>query len=443
MARRQNKTHVFRGRTCAEAMSKAKSKLGRDIAIVERRDVKPENLFSRLTSGRLGGGALEVELEVAVMEPNRADGSAPEARPRPANPLLHRTYAKALEGRERLNPEVAGAMAAAAPRPELGEAAAGIAGRLDALRKTLEKSVLENADKWDEIRALISLQARGGVPAVSPDLLASHRDMTARGIDEDLARAIVEDAQAAGFRSTGELEAGILRAAARRVPVAAPVLLRDDGPAVVALIGPSGMGKTTSLAKLAIHFGVKGRRSVGVVNEDLRRPGADGQLNNLGRMFGLAVATAAGPAEMRDAVRSLSKLDLILIDTSGRSPRDAGGIRELAEILRAAEVRETHLVLSGLASDDALAGLAERFRPAGFDRVILTKLDECLEYGHILNAASRLADGLSYVAHGPDYSTSIRPADGAWLAGLALGREEIGAGRPGGPVDDECGGRTA
>ncbi|MDR1520142.1 MAG: hypothetical protein LBU23_08385 [Planctomycetota bacterium] len=217
----------------------------------------------------------------------------------------------------------------------------------------------------------------------------------------------------------------------RRLPVAAPVLLRETGPTVVAAIGPSGMGKTTTIAKLAIQFGVKDRRRVGLINEDFRRPGAEGQINNLGRMFGLAIATASGPGEMREAVESLAGQELILIDTSGRSPLDGDAIGALTETLRAAGVHETHLVLSSLASDRTLAGLAERFRPAGFDRIIMTKLDESLCRGDILNAMSRLADGLSYVTSSPDYSAPIRAADRAWLAELILGNPG-GEGRTGG-----------
>ena len=427
MARHEGKTHVFRGKTCAEAMSKAKSKLGRDIVIVERRDVKLDSLFGRLTSGKLGGDSLEVELEVAMANQD----AAPEpSRSKPVNPLL-RTYTKAQEGREQRHVEAM--IAAAAPFAKIGETATGIAGRLENLGKALEKSRRESADRWAEVVALLSLQARGGLPAVSPPLLERHRALTEAGIEEELAKALVEEAERAGFLSPADLDREIFRAAVRRIPVAAPVFLREDGPAVVALIGPSGMGKSTSLAKLAIQFGVKGGKRVALVNEDMRRSGADGQMRNLGRLFGLPVATASDPDEMRDAVRSLGGPDLILVDTAGRSPRDAEGIRSLAGILRAAGAHEIHLAVSSHVSGRTMAETTERFRPAGFDRIILTKLDECLDCGAVLNLASRFSSGLSYVTSGPDYSTPIRPADGGWLADFALGR----AGREGGGDGNE------
>jgi flagellar biosynthesis protein FlhF len=419
MAKHEGKTQVFRGKTYTEAVSKAVNKLGKDFSVVKRRDVKANSLFNRLIPGKLGGDLLEVELEVEMANPE----AAPEpVRPKPGN---HRTYAKAQEEWERRNAESAGAMAAkAAQFVNVDGTAAGVAGYLKAVQTAVEKNRRESADMWAQVIALISLQARGGLPAVSPPLLAHHRALTEAGIEEKLARELVEDAERAGILSPADLEQEVFRAAVRRIPVAAPVLLREDGPAIVALIGPSGMGKSTSLAKLAIQFGVKGGKRVAVVNEDMRRPGADGQMQNLGRLFGLPVATASCPDEMRDAVHSLGGPDLILVDTAGRSPRDAEGIRFLAEILRAAGAHEIHLAVSSYVSGRTMEETAERFRPAGFDRIILTKLDECLDCGAVLNLASRLSNGLSYVTSGPDYSTPILPADGDWLAGFAFGRTE-------------------
>ena len=418
------KTHVFRAKTYAEAVAMATTKLGKDISVVTRRDVREKNLFSKLTSGKLGGESLAVELEVAVLPPEPLEKKKEAAAP---NPLI-RTYAKALEGAEKHGPAARQAMAAAAaPFLSVGETTTGIAGRLDEFKQELEKARRESEDMRREFRTFMSLQARGGLPAVREEFLEYHRMLVDADVDEDLAREIIEglEREQPGLVGKENILPALRQAVARRIPIAGPLLLSEGGTTVVALVGPSGVGKSTSVVKLAIRFAVHGGKTVGVVNEDLRRPGADGQINNLGRLFGISVVTASTPSEMRDAVKSLSGRDLILLDTGGRSPRDAAGIASLAEILTAAGASETHLLLSSVSSERMMTETLARYRPAGYNRVVLTKLDECVSFGGVLKAASRLSEGLSYVTTGPDYSRPIQTADSLMLADLALGLSEI------------------
>ncbi|MCD8349261.1 MAG: hypothetical protein LUC93_01445 [Planctomycetaceae bacterium] len=436
---KNSKTQIFRGKTYTEALVKAKSQLGADFSIVTRRDVREGNLFSKLTSGKLGGDCLAVELEVAPMaEPEVAKDK--EVGKPGAHPLL-RSYAKALEGAEKHGPAARRAMTeAASPFVHLGEAASGISGRLDAFQKELEKSSKENADLREELRMIITLQARGGVPAVTPQLLDCYRLLTKADVDEALARDLVEKLQAEwpGLLDPEDIRRELLRAVARRIPAAGPILPREGKPTVVALLGASGVGKSTSVVKLAIQFAMKAQKSVAVVNEDLRRPGADGQINNLGRLFGIAVATASEPEEMADVIRSMSSRDLILVDTGGRSPRDAKGIDRLAAIVRAAGADETHLLLSCVSSARTMRETALRYKPTGYDRIMLTKLDECVSYGDVLNVGAELAEGIGYITTGPDYTKPIEPADSVALAEMVLGWREV---KPDGEASAE--GRSA
>lgn len=424
-----SKTQVFRGTTYTEAILKAKKEFGSDFSIVKRRDVRESNLFSKLTSGKLGGDNLAVELEVAPgpFEPETPEKATPPTGA--AHPLL-RSYAKAMEGAEKHTPEAKQKLAgASAPLVSIGETASGIAGRLDEFQKAMEQNGRENRALREELRMIVTLQARGGVPAVSPVLLDGYRRLTNADVSDALAREIVEEVEQfrPGLTDPDEALEMLADAASRRFPTAGPFLPSESGPTVIAVVGASGVGKSTSVVKLAIQFAMKSQMAVGVVNEDLRRPGADSQINNLGRLFGISVSTASEPGEMRDAVRSMAGRDLILLDTGGRSPRDEKGIERLAEIIRAAGATETHLLLSGVSSDKTLRETAARYRPTGFNRVILTKLDECMSFGGLLNIGSELSEGISYLTTGPDYTRPIEPADGRALAELVLGLRTIEA----------------
>ncbi len=433
MAKRRN-THVFRGKTCTEAIRKARAKLGKNILIVNRRNVRIENLFSKLTSGKLGGDSVEVELEVEVGSPGEQP-EAPAARSetpgRPnSNQLLDKTYAKARELAENYAKSMTNP-----PKAEIGEAATGIAGRLDDIKQVvemlnrenklaLERANQENREMRDEFRRLLSLQARGGMPVVRPELLAEYQRLVEEDIAEDLARELVEEleTQAQKIGVTVEvIRRELCKSMARRIPAAGPILLKRDGPTVVALIGPTGVGKSTTIAKLAVDFSMHHGKSVGLINEDRSRPGADSQLKNLGQIMGLRAVTADSPEETARFIRSMSDLDLILLDTGGRSPRDKQGLDELAAFIKAARPDETHLVIpTGLAEKTTLE-VAGRFRKVGFDRIILTKLDEAMTHGAIINIAAKLADGLSYVTTGPKYTESLVAADCSQLAGLVMG----------------------
>lgn len=424
-----SKTQVFRGSTYTDALLKAKKEFGSEFSIVKRRDIKEANLLGKLTSGKLGGDNLAVELEVAPAPPPKAETKESKPPTGAAHPLL-RSYTKALEGAEKHTPEAKKALAAAAtPFVNIGEASSGIAGRLDEFQKAIEQNRRENATLRDELRMLITLQARGGIPAVSPSLLDAYGQLTQADVSDALSREIVEniERERPGLSDSLAVREALLSAVARRFPMAGPYLPAESGPTVVAVIGASGVGKSTSVVKLAIQFAMKAQKSVGVINEDLRRPGADSQINNLGRLFGISVSTASEPDEMRDTVRSMAGRDLILLDTGGRSPRDEKGIRRLGEIIRAAGAAETHLLLSGVSSEKTMRETVARYEPAGFNRVILTKLDECVSFGGLLNVGSELTEGISYVTTGPDYTRPIEPADGMTLAELVLGLRSIEA----------------
>lgn len=435
-------TRVFRAPTWVEAMRKAQAELGSDIRFVSRRDLPPEKgLFSKLTSGKLG--MVEIEVAVGGDEPHERENEPEPARAAP-NALLQKTYAKALEGEaKRLSGGVsAEARAKALSRfVEVGETSTGIAGRLDEVKRALDESRRANDEMRSDLLRLVSLQAMGGLPAVCPELVAEYRRLLDMGVKVELARELAETSQAA---NPGNLDAvaakkALCLEAAKRIPAAGSVLLREGRPTIVALVGATGVGKSTTIAKLAVEYSMRRMKRVGLINEDANRPGADGQMRNLANLLGVSLASASDPSGVANAVNGMSDLDLILLDTAGRSPRDAAGLATLKAVLAAAKPDETHLVLASGSSDRTMFETVARFRMLGFDRLIVTKLDETDSHGCLLNIASRMAEGLSYVTTGQKYTESLFSAEAGELAMLALGLArvgesgiEVGAGAAGG-----------
>ena len=132
------------------------------------------------------------------------------------------------------------------------------------------------------------------------------------------------------------------------------------------------------------------------------------------------------PREMREAVRGLDGLDLILMDTAGRSPHDEIKIHELKSFLNEACTDEVHLVLSSVASARTLEQTARKFATVGTTRLILTKLDEATGLGNVLPLVRTSRLPLSYLTNGQNVPDDIETADAGRLARLILGSESVG-----------------
>jgi flagellar biosynthesis GTPase FlhF len=216
-----------------------------------------------------------------------------------------------------------------------------------------------------------------------------------------------------------------LRWLTRRVmldlPVHGPLRVPRGKQTIIAVVGATGVGKTTSLAKLAAEFRLKQHRRVGLVTVDTYRIGAVEQLRTYAEIMDLQMEVAATPREMRDALGRLSDCELILIDTAGRSPLDEIQMRQLSSILATASPDEVHLAASVVAEVDSLHDVAERFVAVGANRLLLTKTDEAHHPGRIFRFLRETNLPVAYVANGQNVPDDLRPADSHRLAEWLLG----------------------
>lgn len=191
---------------------------------------------------------------------------------------------------------------------------------------------------------------------------------------------------------------------------------------IVALVGPTGVGKTTTIAKLGAEFRVRQRKRVGLVTVDTYRIAAVEQLRTYADILDLPLEVVATPREMRQAIERMSDLDLIMVDTAGRSPRDAVQLQELKAMLAEARAHEVHLVLSTVASNLSLAKTIEQFQGVGITSLVLTKFDEAHGLGHLIDLLRTKRLPISYVTHGQNVPDDIAPAARRALAAAILGR---------------------
>ncbi|MDX9910857.1 MAG: flagellar biosynthesis protein FlhF [Phycisphaerales bacterium] len=351
-----------------------------------------------------------------------ASRSAPVAQASPAVPSR-----PALATPVRLSPQDAGARAAledelASIKTLVGEVlrVTRVAQRRAAIDEPLRDPFTSAGQSW---AADAAREGTGDATSFPRVLMRSYLRLIDAGVDEPIAESLAssvrDELSPTELSDASIVHASMLRAIERRLPTVggvSPSATRANAPRVIALIGPTGVGKTTTLAKLAATFKLRHARSVGLITCDTYRIAAVEQLRTYAGIIGLPLRVAMTPGEMRDAMGHMSDRDVVLVDTPGRSPGDATRLAELRAFIEASGASEIHLALSTAAAPAALARAIDRFRDLGAHALILTKLDEAGASGPILNIASRAGLPLSYVTMGQEVPDDIEPADAARLA---------------------------
>lgn len=195
----------------------------------------------------------------------------------------------------------------------------------------------------------------------------------------------------------------------------------DGRPRIIALIGPTGVGKTTTLAKLAATFKLRDKKKVALITIDTYRIAAVDQLRTYADIIRLPLHVVLTAQELRDAIDKCKGYDVVLIDTAGRGQRDDSKLTELSGLLRVADPHEIHLVLSSTCNQKVAMEAVERFSKLRIDRIIFTKLDEAVSLGVLLNVVRRVNKQLSYVTTGQEVPHQIEPGRSDRLAELILG----------------------
>lgn len=386
---------TFRAKSMHEALKLVRRELGADAAVLHTREVR-SGMFRWL-----GARQIEVTASATVNVPRR---------------LPARTNSVAAERSRAADRNAAVATTATAPPLEVNYR--------DKFRADLKGQL---ADLHSMVEDLCKQSENSKTHDLPESLFRLFTDLIDAEVGEDVARELIDKVRTG---TSGDdlndivlLKARLARLIEEEIQVCDPIRVEPGERRLVAMVGPTGVGKTTTIAKLAANFRLREHRRVGLITVDTYRIAAVEQLRTYADIIDLPMEVVATPREMRAAIERMADLDLILMDTAGRSPKDEVRIQELKSMLAEAKADEVHLVLSSVASLQQMKKAAEKFARVGVTSLLLTKLDEASGLGNLLPLVRSSRLPISYVTNGQNVPDDIEPANRRKLARIVLGME--------------------
>lgn len=331
-----------------------------------------------------GGGGPKLEIELGPLAAAAPAPRAPVAPPAPGPDL--RTLSRSVEDLQSLVKSLAERLDAPPAPPEPAPAASGVPRRFTGAYARLYERLL----------------AFDLLPPLAEALL-------------DAVRAEQPDAA-----PEAALVAALAAPLRKYLRVSGPIAPVPEGRRVIALVGPTGVGKTTTMAKLAATLALEGEAKLGLVTLDTYRVAAIEQLKTYGDIIGLPVDVVNTPQGLKETLAEHPEHDLVLIDTAGRSPSHRLHLQELVTFLDFEPRAEVHLVLSASTRLADLRRIVEQFAPAGVSRLIFTKTDETQALGAMLTIAHETGWPIAYVANGQSVPDHLMLATEDGLAKLLV-----------------------
>ena len=439
---------TVRASSVKEAMEQIKDELGSDAVLLHTKKYR---------EGGVLGGAEMIEVTAAVDETQARVPHVPSAYVPPAAPILpsnvlnqYRMTGTSAEGAAPMPPQgmqayetyggELGAEAYAAPAPvppaaPVYEAASkAVPPAVAAAESDAAEAPVAQEDERAAERIRLLEDELAQMKTMLASMMAANQPKETISIQDALRRQDVRAElceELSGKIPVADVNLDSLDPRAARVlsGYLAQVMQFTDGlkvgthgSRVVAFIGTTGVGKTTTLAKVAAHFVLEQNLKGALITADTYRISAVEQLKKYAEILGLPVEVVYSAADLRKAIARHRSKDFVLVDTAGRSQYNEFQMDELKELLAAHPRMEKHLVVSATTKEEDAAEIMERFSVCKPDRMIFTKMDETRTIGMVLNLLAGGELPLSFLSNGQSVPDDIIPATADRLAELLLRR---------------------
>ena len=443
----------FTAPTSREALRKVRDALGPDAVILSNRPVDGVVEILALDNDDVASLASPApESEMAAPRPNLriqepsfddfepAPAPAPAPAPRPAARPAPRAFQEAPAARQPMNslydmdepaapavaPTYANRRAPQAADVPAFDMAAMTAMMSAAIAQAKESAAAEMHGMMNEIRAMRGMMESqlaelswGTTQQREPQKAAVLREMLAAGFSASLSRYLVDKLPAG--KDAAESLRWVKTVLARNITTMAEEDAILDRGGVFALVGPTGVGKTTTTAKLAARCVMRhGPEKLALITTDAYRIGGHEQLRIYGKILGVMVHSVKDEADLRIALKELRNKHTVLIDTIGMSQRDQMVTEQVAMLTESGADVKRLLCLNATSTNETLNEVVRAYQGTGLAGAIMTKMDEAASIGNVLDVLVRQKLNLHYISNGQRVPEDLHLADRAMLVDRAF-----------------------
>lgn len=238
-----------------------------------------------------------------------------------------------------------------------------------------------------------------------------------RDVNNKIADTIIEQLEkSSAFLNYGNLDNYVISSIASLITTDNFQSTKKDRAKLIGFVGPTGVGKTTTIAKLAVLSKLIHNLDVGLISIDTYRLGAIDQLRIFSEISNIDMSVAYDIPDLQECVEKYKKKNLIFIDTAGRSQNNLALLKETQKFLKSVECDNLYLVLSSTSTTRNLIDVAEKFKLFNYRGLIFTKLDEAVTFGNLLNVSVHLNTPIYYLTNGQVIPDDILAADSEFIA---------------------------
>lgn len=394
----------FQGKTENDAVEIAKKELGGNIVIMNVRNTKKKGIFSFLSPQ-------QVEVTVALEEENerygagngRQEKAAPKEE-RTREPLVFAALASKADQTAEEDKESQGKITRTDPAGQTSHASHVLEEKLDSLHSLLEQQLQKPEEEKDE--------KEEGRKETYRFMRLLYNTMLDNEVNEKYANQMIDEIEKTNkpnmpfdYVLSSTYQKMILKFG--KPAVLTPAV---SGPKVVFFVGPTGVGKTTTIAKIASRFCVEEHRKVALLTADTYRIAAAEQLRTYANILEVPFRVIYTKEEMEQAITYFKDYDMIMVDTAGHSHKNKAQRDQMNELIHSADnmaEKEVFLVLSATTKYRDLISIADSYREISDYKLIFTKLDETATLGNLLNLKLHTGAPLSYMTYGQNVPDDI------------------------------------
>ena len=405
----------FQGKTEADAIEQAKKELGSNVVIMNVKNVKRKGLFAFLKPQKVEvTAAIEEESERAVYVKKEEPVKEEESVPVPVNkaqPIFSEETIRQFE-----------LSASAKVKETESTETRAIEEKLDNLQNLLEQKL--------QAKEVETPQAETAADEKSAEIIKFEKllynKMIENEVNETYANQIIEEMEK-NIKPNMPFEqalANIYQKIILKFGKPEMITPAKTGPKVVFFIGPTGVGKTTTIAKIASKFSVEGKKKVALLTTDTYRIAAAEQLRTYANILEVPFRVIYSIEEIQNALKDLKDFDYIFVDTAGHSHKNETQKANMNSFIHAVDdsvEKEAYLVLSATTKYRDLLSIADSYSEMTDYKLIFTKLDETITLGNLLNLKLYTGAPLSYVTCGQNVPDDIEQFNPQKTVKLLLG----------------------